>query len=456
MAGNGATMAEIFDLIDSDMSGFISSEEARQFTVCLPIEIPTGVLDDMFTRSDLNKDGQVSRGEFGNLAKSIQQYCSINADEMIDLCKRHCYIELFNMVDRDEGGTVSSDELLKLLLLIRTELKLSITDEAVRQVKTELGISNQGDMDQEEFITVMNRITSGVSVSHILHAFTRALNVVEDQTANAFSVFFKAAGGAAPFLKRRQSQSPVSLGGSFSSANIQRRLVEEAEAAEAVLQAEVASPTLQSPTGSLHTRAQPPPPPPPPPAQAAAVQAPPAPAQAPPPPPAPPAPRAPLAPLLVVTSEDGVEVPGYETEDGDDVVSPAHPPRARLPFSAEVTHDEVSALLRPATPLRPTTPVAVVAAEPVVEPQPAHAPAVVVPEERELTVVCLAPLVQRHTHTPHRRRRRKPTSRLCWKIRLWATKKKMTTTSAPTLPRQTSSTTRRRWWAAAGRRTRAQ
>merc|ERR1712166_1476830 len=61
--------------------------------------------------------------------------------------------EIFNLVDLDKGGTISKDELKQLM----NTLGLKPTQEELNQMVDEIDSDGNGEIDFDEFVTVMSR-----------------------------------------------------------------------------------------------------------------------------------------------------------------------------------------------------------------------------------------------------------------------------------------------------------
>ncbi len=61
--------------------------------------------------------------------------------------------EIFDLVDEDKGGTISRNELKKLM----ETLRLHPTEEELTAMMKEVDQDGSGDIDFEEFVTVMSR-----------------------------------------------------------------------------------------------------------------------------------------------------------------------------------------------------------------------------------------------------------------------------------------------------------
>ncbi len=76
--------------------------------------------------------------------------------------------EIFSLVDKDGGGTISTDELGELLEIIGIEATKEDLDKMVKQMDSD----NNGEIDFEEFSEVMvQRVKCGFSCNEIKKAF---------------------------------------------------------------------------------------------------------------------------------------------------------------------------------------------------------------------------------------------------------------------------------------------
>jgi calmodulin len=63
------------------------------------------------------------------------------------------YQEIFNLVDRDGGGTITKEELGDLM----DTLGIDATPEEIELMINEIDQDNNGEIDFEEFVAVMSR-----------------------------------------------------------------------------------------------------------------------------------------------------------------------------------------------------------------------------------------------------------------------------------------------------------
>lgn len=79
--------------------------------------------------------------------------------------------EIFNLVDKDGGGSISKDELAELM----DTLGIEATQEEIDHMVGEIDIDGDGDIDFEEFVAVMSRKVNASYTS--------------DQVKDSFKVF---------------------------------------------------------------------------------------------------------------------------------------------------------------------------------------------------------------------------------------------------------------------------
>ncbi|KAJ9462780.1 Calmodulin-1 [Diplonema papillatum] len=194
-------VGEIFELIDSDGSGFVSVDEVVAFNQCLPRPIAHGDLVSFFKEADADYNNLIDRAEFRQLVSKMEQSVGLQTPEMVRLFSNSCYQKLFLLVDGDEGGTISGDELLRLVTLLSSRLRLAVTDDDIRRMKRELCLEDSA-ITPEKFADLISTVANDVPVSQVLHAFSAAHEDSQSRAVQAFSAFFQS-GGAAPFLSKR-------------------------------------------------------------------------------------------------------------------------------------------------------------------------------------------------------------------------------------------------------------
>ena len=87
--------------------------------------------------------------------------------------------EIFNLVDLDKGGTISKDELKTLM----TTLGLRPTQEELNAMVDEIDSDGNGEIDFDEFVTVMSR---KVNTSYTPAQVKAAFKVFEKEAPSGF------------------------------------------------------------------------------------------------------------------------------------------------------------------------------------------------------------------------------------------------------------------------------
>ena len=87
--------------------------------------------------------------------------------------------EIFNLVDLDKGGTISRDELKQLM----TTLGLKPTQEELNSMVEEIDTDGNGEIDFDEFVTVMSR---KVNTSYTPQQVKAAFKVFEKGVPEGF------------------------------------------------------------------------------------------------------------------------------------------------------------------------------------------------------------------------------------------------------------------------------
>ena len=91
--------------------------------------------------------------------------------EMFDdiaLNKEKVYKSIFDMNDNNKDGNVNSLELANILKAIN----INITDEEIKEIMTEIDLEGKGEINYEEFISILNRREKDVdSEEELLKAF---------------------------------------------------------------------------------------------------------------------------------------------------------------------------------------------------------------------------------------------------------------------------------------------
>lgn len=76
--------------------------------------------------------------------------------------------EVFNLVDRDKGGTISKEELAQLM----KTLSINASQQELDLMIDEIDTNNDGEIQFEEFVAVMSKkVQATYSAEEVIHAF---------------------------------------------------------------------------------------------------------------------------------------------------------------------------------------------------------------------------------------------------------------------------------------------
>ena len=123
--------------------------------------------------------------------------------------------EIFNLVDLDKGGTISKDELKQLM----TTLGLWPSQEELNAMVDEIDADGNGEIDFDEFVTVMSR---KVNTSYTPAQVKAAFKVFERDAPSGF-VTMAALEQARPRAARDRMLAFVGPRASAASDNVKRR-----------------------------------------------------------------------------------------------------------------------------------------------------------------------------------------------------------------------------------------
>ena len=136
-------LREAFSLFDKDKSGTISARELGTVMRSLG-QNPTEVeLQDMINEVDANHNGVIDLPEF--LTMMTRQ---MNSDELEEEFR-----EAFHVFDKDSNGFISAAELKQMM----DSLGEKLTDEEVDEMVRVADMDGDGQVNYEEFITLMTR-----------------------------------------------------------------------------------------------------------------------------------------------------------------------------------------------------------------------------------------------------------------------------------------------------------
>ncbi|CAH9095493.1 unnamed protein product [Cuscuta epithymum] len=139
-----AEFQESFNFFDKDGDGCITIEELATVIRSLDHNPSKEELQDMIDEVDTNGNGTIEFSEFINLmAKKIKE---TDEDEEIK--------EAFKVFDKDQNGYISASELRHTMINLGEKL----TEEEVEEMIREADLDGDGQVNYDEFVTMMMHI----------------------------------------------------------------------------------------------------------------------------------------------------------------------------------------------------------------------------------------------------------------------------------------------------------
>ena len=124
----------------------------------------------------------------------------------IALNKEKVYKSIFDMNDNNKDGNVNSLELANILKAIN----INITDEEIKEIMTEIDLEGKGEINYEEFISILNRREKDVDN--------------EEELLKAFKVFDKEGNGLININEMKHIM--LTSGNNLSESEINNMLTE--------------------------------------------------------------------------------------------------------------------------------------------------------------------------------------------------------------------------------------
>lgn len=144
-----AHLRQIFESLDQDGNGHITIQELRGVIEKAGIDIPIDLdLQQLVFQADTDGGGTIEYTEFLAAAMDKQK---IIKDEIIS--------EAFRIFDQDGSGTITKQELLKILVGQKGDANCQSGDKnAVNNFVDEYDVSGDAVIDQEEFAEMLERV----------------------------------------------------------------------------------------------------------------------------------------------------------------------------------------------------------------------------------------------------------------------------------------------------------
>jgi len=136
------SLRQAFDKFDSNGDEVISPSELKSVMNSLNMSISDKQLDDMIKQVDTNKNDKIEWTEFYAYMKAI-----VERRETVEQIKAS-----FKEFDIDGDGFVDADELQQKLSELQGE---SISKAEILEIISSVDVNNDGKIDLEEFIKLM-------------------------------------------------------------------------------------------------------------------------------------------------------------------------------------------------------------------------------------------------------------------------------------------------------------
>ncbi|KAA8516834.1 hypothetical protein F0562_017348 [Nyssa sinensis] len=150
-----AGLKEIFKMIDTDNSGQISFEELKAGLIAFGANLNESEIYDLMQSADIDNSGTIDYGEF------IAATLHINKIERED----HLYAA-FSYFDKDGSGYITQDELQQACE------EFGIGDVHLEEMMQEVDQNNDGRIDYNEFVAMMQKGNTDFSKKHLQNSFS--------------------------------------------------------------------------------------------------------------------------------------------------------------------------------------------------------------------------------------------------------------------------------------------
>jgi len=147
-----AGFREAFDFADTDKSGTVSYSELQQMFSKLGFDVASEVIVELVRQVDVDGSENLSFEEFITLVVLVKNALSENekagglSEEEIQSLR-----EVFDLVDTDKSGTISTSELGEML----RKLDYDPTEEQLAQLLATVDDDNSGSLNFDEFVQLV-------------------------------------------------------------------------------------------------------------------------------------------------------------------------------------------------------------------------------------------------------------------------------------------------------------
>ena len=119
---------EVFDIFDKDKSGYIQASELESILKALGRGSSPKEIEEFLSKVDTDQSGTIERHEFMDAMDELYS---------IPQTKVEGVVEAFKIFDKDNSGTISLDEMKKILLKYTTDFTESEIEEIFKLIDTD-------------------------------------------------------------------------------------------------------------------------------------------------------------------------------------------------------------------------------------------------------------------------------------------------------------------------------
>ena len=134
-------MSSIFDLYDTEKTGYLEIEDALKMLTAIGRKLDPEDENEFLTLADPRKEGRISKQNF---VEGVESMYTIPDDYIPEIR------EAFNFFDRDNDGKISCKEFKNLLVKLSKEYQDKDVDELFKVVDLDL----DGYINIDEFINI--------------------------------------------------------------------------------------------------------------------------------------------------------------------------------------------------------------------------------------------------------------------------------------------------------------
>lgn len=160
---------ELFELLDTRGIGSLTLDQINELTEHARRNVSVADTSQIFSLFQ-DKRGTIDRTTFSRLLRGIESASRLTGSELLERHLDAQYRLLFDLVDEDEGGTLSRAEVRPLLdTIIQVFGIKTISDVGI--VFRSVGVGINDDILFPQFRTIVQRIVGSHPISHVISAF---------------------------------------------------------------------------------------------------------------------------------------------------------------------------------------------------------------------------------------------------------------------------------------------